>query len=173
MHLDSLLLFFFLHSASGLTLLFLEMFLLSSPTPRLLQSLLAEALPRPPSLTHGMMSSLCHQGCSPKSEWGVGSRASAFVRPRGPVGPENESPALFLPAQLSPAPASPQNLKGKVDPLRPVWTAVFCVMIEWWHSAFIKSFFFSSLCSSVNGQLAAVCAVTLLPPHLAVLWHPS
>lgn len=53
MHLDSFFFFFlFLYSASGLTFLFLEMFLLSSPTPRLLKSLLAEALPHsPPSRT--------------------------------------------------------------------------------------------------------------------------
>lgn len=37
-----------------------------------------------PSLTHRVMSSLCDQGCSTKSEWGVGSRGQHFSAPQGP-----------------------------------------------------------------------------------------
>lgn len=59
----------------------------------------------PPSLTHRMMSSLRDQGCSTGLSGGWGRGASSLVRPRGPIGRENKSPAQLSPTpRLSPEP---------------------------------------------------------------------
>lgn len=115
MHLDSF--FSFLYSASGLTFLVLEMFLLSSPTPRLLKSLLAQALLPLSPLPHTQNDVFPWptRAPLPSRGGGWGRRASALVRPRGPIGQEKESPALFYPAQLSPAP------RLSPEPKRQAW----------------------------------------------------